>query len=222
MALKQGRRPSGSDIRLFAASATAAGLALDGDTASLRDLVSRLDRSCLYARDHSVNVADHVVAIHEELGTPQAEIERRYLGALLHDIGKTAIPLNILGKPAALSAEEFEMIRAHPAMGADVVGAISGLRDLRDEIMHHHERIDGGGYPDGLAGDAIPFAARVLAVADAYDAMTSERVYRHARGFVEAIEELVRCAGTQLDADVVRAFLTALDRRSSAEVGAAS
>jgi putative nucleotidyltransferase with HDIG domain len=189
----------------------AAESALEAEPQRLREFVSELDRSCLYAQDHSINVADHVEAIHRELGTPSGEIRRRYLAALLHDIGKTAIPLEVLGKPSALTPDEFELIKSHPAMGADVVAAIEELRDLRAEILHHHERIDGTGYPAGLAGDDIPFAARVLAVADTYDAMTSDRVYRSARGRIDAIEELVRCSGSQLDGEIVQAFLATLD-----------
>jgi putative nucleotidyltransferase with HDIG domain len=206
-------------MHLNAATAAVTALAVNGDHETLRRFVSDLDVDCLYSRNHSGNVADHVVAIHEELGTPKVDIARRYLGALLHDIGKTAIPRKILGKPTTLTSREFDVIRAHPAMGADVVAALDALSDLADEIRHHHERIDGRGYPDGLSGATIPLSARIIAVADTFDAMTTDRVYRPARSRAEAIEELMRCSGTQLDREVVEAFLVVLDRRTRSTLG---
>ncbi len=179
---------------------------------ALRAYMEEVDRRGLYAEHHSVNVADHVVAIHRALGTPEQEVDRRYEAALLHDIGKLGVPPAILRKPSGLTDEEYEIVKAHAELGAEVVAAIAHLEDLAPEILHHHERVDGEGYPHGLSGDHIPLAARVLAVADAYDAMRTDRVYKAAMSHEQAAEELHRQAGSQFDAEVVEAFLALLER----------
>jgi putative nucleotidyltransferase with HDIG domain len=134
------------------------------------------------------------------------------LGALLHDIGKIGVPDEILGKPAALTAREFELIRAHPVIGARILRSIPFLAAHLPIVELHHERPDGSGYPYGLVGDAIPLAARIVHVADAYDAMTSARAYRPARSPHEAIAELNRGRGTDFDAPSVQALVAALPR----------
>jgi ribonuclease P protein subunit RPR2 len=146
------------------------------------------------------------LAIGEELGLSPQRLDVLRFAALFHDIGKLAVPDAILTKPSALDADEFEAIKQHPADGAAIVGKLGRLRPTVPLIRHHHERWDGTGYPDGLAGEAIPFAARVFAVADALDALTTDRPYRPASSFSRAREVLHACAGTQFDPSVVSAY----------------
>ncbi len=198
-------------IRLCVASMATAQFFVDGaPVGSLVEFMEDLDHRTFYARGHSLRVATIAAQIHETLGASRDLMTRRYFGALLHDVGKAGIPADILSKPGPLTAEEFEVVKTHAAMGADVVTAVAGLDDLVGEIRHHHERVDGGGYPDGLEGSAIPLAARVLAIADSFDAMTSDRVYRPAFAQDEAIEELRRSSGTQFDGEIVEAFIATL------------
>jgi putative nucleotidyltransferase with HDIG domain len=132
-------------------------------------------------------------------------------GFLLHDIGKIGIPDGILTKPGPLSPAEWDRMRTHPLVGAHILSSIRFLREAVEVIRHHHERFDGSGYPDGLAGEEIPLAARIFAVVDAFDAMTSDRPYRRAMPPEEAIEEIVRCSGRHFDPEVVEPFLILAD-----------
>jgi putative nucleotidyltransferase with HDIG domain len=143
---------------------------------------------------------------------PDDALDVLRLGALLHDIGKIGVPDDVLGKPAALTPSEFELIRAHPVIGARILRSIPFLAAHLPIVELHHERPDGTGYPYGLVGDAIPLAARIVHVADAYDAMTSARAYRPARSPHEAIAELNQNAGTDFDAASVHALVQALPR----------
>jgi HD-GYP domain-containing protein (c-di-GMP phosphodiesterase class II) len=131
--------------------------------------------------------------------------------AKLHDIGKIGIRDEILRKPGPLTAEEFAEIRQHPAMGATILGQIEAIGKDIAMVTHHHERYDGKGYPDGLAGEAIPLGARIIGVCDSYDAMTSHRPYRPTMTPAEALREVQRCSGTQFDPVVVKAFLRVMD-----------
>ena len=149
-----------------------------------------------------------------ELGLSEQHISRVRLAGLLHDIGKVGIPDAILNKPDRLTAEEFATIKTHPALGAQILEHQS-LADVRAWVGAHHERPDGQGYPHGLSGPQVGIEARILAVADAYEAMTSDRAYRPSIGPAAARAELERCAGSQFDADVVEAHLAILDRNSA-------
>jgi HD-GYP domain-containing protein (c-di-GMP phosphodiesterase class II) len=126
--------------------------------------------------------------------------------SVLHDIGKVGIPDAILNKPGKLDENEWEFMRRHPRIGADIVDQIEGFEEISAAIIAHHERYDGGGYPFGLKGEEIPIEARIISVVDTYDAMTSDRPYRRALSHDTAIAELSRCAGTQFDTRVVEAF----------------
>jgi HD-GYP domain-containing protein (c-di-GMP phosphodiesterase class II) len=128
------------------------------------------------------------------------------LAGRLHDVGKIALPDTVLQKPGLLTAEEWALIRAHPTVGAEVVGRLPALRVLVSAIQSHHEHWDGQGYPSGLAGEMIPLGGRILAVADAYEAMTRDRPHQQASSPALALAELKRCAGTQFDAAVVEAL----------------
>lgn len=127
-------------------------------------------------------------------------------GALLHDIGKIGIRDSILLKPAALSSEEFRIMKTHVVLGADIISQSDSLKHCLEPVLFHHERIDGKGYPHGLSGDDIPLIAKITCVVDSYDAMTTNRIYTSARTPEEALIELKRCAGTQFDYEVVEAF----------------
>jgi HD-GYP domain-containing protein (c-di-GMP phosphodiesterase class II) len=136
------------------------------------------------------------------------------VAGLLHDLGKVGISESILNKPGKLTEEEFAKIKEHPALGATmIISEVESSRRLVPIVRHHHERFDGKGYPDGLAGEAIPLEARIMSVVDVFDAMTHERSYRKALSREEAIAELERGAGTQFDPAVVKAFLALLEKR---------
>lgn len=165
-------------------------------------LISILDARDAYTAGHSIRVAGYAVQLANELKLPPAQVENLRRAALLHDIGKVNVPDHVLKKPGRLSDEETAQMNQHPADGARFVEDVSSLRHLAPVIRHHHERLDGGGYPDGLNGEDIPFGARVLLVADAFDAMTTDRPYRKALTRAEALRRLAENAGTQFDPKV--------------------
>lgn len=156
---------------------------------------------------HSGHLADYAAKLGENLGMTEEQLDELRLGCLLHDIGKVAIPDSILLKPAPLSAEEMEVMRQHPVTGERICAALKSLRRILPIIRHHHERMDGSGYPDGLRGENIPLMARVLQIADVYDALVKDRPYRAALSMEEALETLRREAALGwLDAGLVWKF----------------
>jgi putative nucleotidyltransferase with HDIG domain len=159
---------------------------------------------------HASEVSLYATLIAERLGLEEAAVWRCRLGGWLHDVGKVAIPDSIIDKPGTLDGAEWELMRTHPATGAEIVARFAQLRDAASAVRHHHERFDGTGYPDGLAGARIPLEARIIAAADAYSAMTSARPYSAALPPAEAAEELRAAAGTQLDPEVVAALIDIL------------
>lgn len=165
-----------------------------------------VDRRMAAAHEHSWSVADHAAGTARGLGWSEEQIEQLRLAAVLHDIGKVNVPDRILQKPGPLEPEEFEEMANHPVSGARMLERIDGLEGIAPWVLHSHERYDGSGYPDGLAGEAIPQASRILLVADAFDAMTSHRPYQAALSYEDALEELHRNAGTQFDPACVEAF----------------
>jgi putative nucleotidyltransferase with HDIG domain len=170
-------------------------------------LADTVDKRDPHTYQHSIRVAQHVASIAQRLNLSGRELEMIVSAARVHDLGKISTDNRILFKEGPLTEEERTQIKAHPADGAELAGQFSLYRKGCEYIRHHHERWDGKGYPDGLAGEAIPLGARIIAVADSFDAMTSDRPYRDALPREVAIEELKRCSGTQFDTRVVEAFL---------------
>lgn len=179
---------------------------------TIQGLALAIETKDAYTHGHSENVTRLAVAAAREMGLDDAFCQTLRQAGLLHDIGKIGISSSILNKPGRLTPEEYDIIKGHPAMGKRILEPISFLRDVVPIVYHHHERFDGKGYPEGLAGDEIPLASRVMAVADTYDAMTSDRAYRKGLSHEVAVAELERCAGTQFDPECVKAFLAAHPR----------
>lgn len=165
-----------------------------------------------YTRGHSERVTTYALMIAEALGLDEREKQKLKYAATLHDIGKIGIAGRVLNKPGALTEEEYTHVKTHPLLGDSIVEPVEFLQEPRPIILHHHERYDGKGYPDGLKGEDIPLSARILAVADAFEAMRSDRPYRRALPLEEAREELIRNAGTQFDPRVVEVFLDILEK----------
>ncbi len=180
---------------------------------TIRALTKAIDAKDHYTHGHSERVARYVVLIAQEMKLPEDFVEKLEYLALMHDIGKIGIPENILNKPTRLSDEEFDIIRSHAAVGADIISNIKFIGEYADIVRHHHERIDGRGYPDGLQGDEMSLGAKIVGVADAFDAMTSERVYRTPMSKQDAVDELQRCADLQFCGRVVSAFVRVLRRK---------
>jgi putative nucleotidyltransferase with HDIG domain len=178
--------------------------------ATVRALVHAVDLKDPYTRGHSERVGRASAMIARELGLPAPRVDALRLAGLLHDIGKLGVPTRILRKNGPLTPEERGAIQLHPEYGYDMTRGIAFLGEAREAILHHHERLDGSGYPHGLSGAGIPEFARVVAVADAFDAMTSTRSYRPARPVASAVAELRRCAGSHFDPAMVAALARAL------------
>lgn len=178
--------------------------------ATVRALVQAVETKDLYTRGHSERVANAAELMGRQLGLREDRIESVKYAAILHDVGKLGVPTRVLQKSEALTESEFASIQLHPVRGLEMVRGIRFLREAYDGILHHHERMDGRGYPAGLRGHDIPEFARIIAVADAFDSMTSTRSYRGARSVDEALGELGRCAGAQFDPVMVEALQKAV------------
>ncbi len=205
-ALERSRQAGGGRISSFTGE--------DGDAESYAGgadvamaLAQALEERDRYTGEHSESVVDLTARVAEALALPAEQVENVRLAALLHDIGKIGIPDEILHKPGPLDDREWEIMRQHPAIGERILRAMPGLGPAARVVRHEHERVDGGGYPDGLAGDQIPIGARIILACDAYHAMVSDRPYREAMSHTDAMAELNAHAGTQFDADVVEALI---------------
>ena len=174
---------------------------------SLVGLCVALEAKDAYTRGHGERVGAWSRRLAARLALPSDQVERVGQAGLLHDIGKIGVPENVLRKRGALDEDEWSAMRRHPLVGAQIVGPFETLAGVDVLIRHHHERLDGRGYPDGLAGGAIPLGCRIIAVADVYDALTSDRPYRAAWPHERALACLLGQAGTALDADVVTALV---------------
>lgn len=210
---------SPDDIELFEALAFQISIALENASlykeledlfiSIITSLTATIDAKDQYTHGHSQRVMEYSVAIGKEMGLYGDEIKTLKLSALLHDIGKIGVDEAILRKPGKLTDEEFQEIKKHPGIGARIIEHVKKLKEILPSIKHHHERFEGGGYPDGLSKEKIPLFSRIIAVADAYDAMTSERPYRKALDRDIAISEIERCRGTQFDERCADAFVSA-------------
>ena len=190
----------------------------DGTLNTVFALAAKVDEMDNYTRSHSKKVKEYAVILAEALNLEPPEISRLETCALLHDIGKISLADKILGKQGKLTAEEWEAIRSHSEMGANIISHIHQLTPCIPGILHHHERYDGSGYPQGLKGEDIPLDARILAVADAFVAMTSDRPYRDALSLEEALQEIRRGAGKHFDPDLVDTFLMTVRHHCAASV----
>jgi putative nucleotidyltransferase with HDIG domain len=189
----------------------------NGEAPSLLDTVSALafaiDAKDHYTQGHSQAVARLAAQIAQQVGLASVQVEEVRLAGILHDIGKIGVPEAVLNKPSRLTDEEFDLMKSHAVLGARILEPlkVKAIENIRRMVRHHHEMVDGTGYPDRLKGDSIPIGARILTVADCFDTMVSERAYKRGRTVAEAVDELHRCSGTQFDPEIVQAFVRSLE-----------
>jgi len=188
-------------------------LLVDQSFGAIEALSAAVDAKDSNTRGHSEAVTAYAVALARKLGLSESELENVRAAALLHDIGKIGMPDAILKKPGSLEQGEWEVVESHTVVGSDILEKIQQLKTIIPGVRHHHERVDGMGYPNGLKGAQIPLIARIIALADAFDAMVSDRSYRKAMPRKQAIEEIQRCAGTQFDPQLVKLFVGVLDEQ---------
>jgi len=181
-------------------------------------LIRALQARDPYTSGHSTRVSRYCLLIAEKLKFSSKMKHSVYLASMLHDIGKIGISDTLLQRPGKLSDEEMEIIREHPQLGASMIQMLGEMHPIVPLILHHHEAYDGSGYPAGIKGDNIPLISRIIAVADTFDAMTSDRPYRERRSKYEAIAELKNCAGKKYDPRIVQIFLRVLEEISSKPV----
>jgi HD-GYP domain-containing protein (c-di-GMP phosphodiesterase class II) len=220
---KRGRKGfDEEDLTLFTSLADLVAIALDNarlyqeleemffqTAASLAEAIEKRDP---YTGGHTKRVTHYTQAIGQYLPLSPEEKTRLRMASILHDIGKIGIQDHILRKPEPLSPEEFDVIKRHASMGAEIINPIRQLREIIPGVKYHHEQADGKGYPEGLRGEETPLLPKIIAVADTFDAMTTDRPYRKAMAKEIAVEELKRCSSTQFDRDVVEAFLKAYQK----------
>jgi HD-GYP domain-containing protein (c-di-GMP phosphodiesterase class II) len=178
---------------------------------TVKGLAAAIDGKDPYTRGHSERVSRMSVAIAQRLGLPDEECEKIRISALLHDVGKIAIDDNILKKPAALTDDEFLIMKQHPQKGYKIMSQIRAMKEFLPGMYMHHEMVNGQGYPQGLKGEQIPLMAKIVAVADTFDAMTTDRPYQQAMKFEDAVKRIESFVGTRYDPAVVTAFVQACD-----------
>lgn len=184
---------------------------------TIKALSAAIDTKDHYTHGHSKNVMDCSALIASEMGLPKVEVELIRFAGLLHDIGKIGVSESILSKKSSLTDEEFAIISTHPKLGTMIMDSVDFLKKISPITYHHHERWDGRGYPMGLKGDQIPLGARIIAVSDAYDAITSTRSYSSAKSDQFALDEIRKCSGAQFDPSVVEAFTRVMEKRMAGE-----
>lgn len=185
---------------------------------TLKELTSSfartIDAKDPYTANHAEKVAEYSVWLGKEIGLSSEQLEDLYKAGILHDIGKIGIPDNILKKPGRLTTEEFELVKQHPEYGHDILRPIAGLQKCAEMVLYHHKGIDGSGYPGDIGNGHVPLGARILAIADAWDAMTSDRTYRKALSREEAIKQLSEGSGTQFDPLLAAKFIEMVSKES--------
>jgi HD-GYP domain-containing protein (c-di-GMP phosphodiesterase class II) len=222
-ALREARRrperllglPAGAGIE----AGKGAGASTEKAQAAVRALFEAVRARDPRLAEHSKAVSDVARRIGYGMGLPRDQVEALAAGALLHDVGKIALPNAILQKPGPLTEEEYGVVRQHPVLGARILGPLGELSAALPAVRHHHERFDGGGYPDGLRGERIPFPARVTLVADAFDSMTRDRVYQRGVPAKAALQVLERNSGSQFDPDVVAALARIVEESGNLSAG---
>ncbi len=187
----------------------------DTVTEVITALVAAIEKKDKYIYGHSLRDAEYAVALANAMGLAERQVEEIRRGALIHDIGMIFVSPRIIGKPVELAEDEFEVVKKHAALGAEVVSQVQLLKEVAQIVRHHHERYDGSGYPDGLADEHIPLGARVVAVADAFEAMTEERPYHRMLKLDEALAELERHASSQFDPHIVKVFTRLVRRKTT-------
>lgn len=211
------------DLKIFAALASQAAVAIenarlyenlkDAFITSVHTLAETIEKRDPYTGGHTRRVTDYSLAVGRMICLSDSDIQRLELAAVLHDIGKIGIRDSVLLKNDRLTDEEFEEIKKHTIYGEEILNHIKHFKNIIPGVKYHHERYDGRGYPEGVKGEDIDITARIIAIADTFDAMTTDRPYRKGLSFETAFEELKRCSGTQFDPELVKAFLKAFDNR---------
>lgn len=224
---RKGKQFSERDIKLLEILADQAAVAIENIQlyrdmkgmyiGTIKMLAKAIDAKDPYTKGHSEKVTLFAVEIAEEMKLPEKLIKNIEFAALIHDIGKIGVKDSVLTKPSRLSVSEYAMIKKHPAIGEQIIAPIEFLTNITPLVLYHHEHYDGGGYLEGLKGDEIPIGARILIVADSYEAMISDRPYSKSMTREQAIEELKDNSGSQFDPEVVNAFLRVLERKKQSE-----
>jgi HD-GYP domain-containing protein (c-di-GMP phosphodiesterase class II) len=212
-----------SDLELFAALGNQIAIALENASlysdldrlflSSIRAIVEAVDAKDPYTRGHSGRVVEYALMIGRAITEDKDLLKEIEISAILHDVGKIGIPDKILGKPGRLTKREEKYMERHPEFSAAIIEPIEMLKKLIKNVLHHHERLDGDGYPSGLSGKQIPLIARIICIADAFDAMTTDRPYRRRRSRKAAFNELIRHSGTQFDARLVKIFIAQFNHK---------
>jgi len=224
---KKGGTFTHEDVELFETLSRQAAVAIENAQlytdlqdlfkSTIRTVVSLIDAKDDYTAGHSSRVTQYALMMAGQIGYSPADRDRLELGALLHDVGKIGMPDAILKKPSGLTDEEFAIVKNHPVKGADALAPIKQLREIIPLVRHHHERLDGRGYPDGLSGDRITTDAQIVCIADSYDAMNSDRPYRKGLGMEESVRRLRKDAGTQFNGAIVEAFVRGLEKEAQGQ-----
>ena len=207
--IEEGRQPSSSNLSAAFADRSSGEwkMQLNALYGAVRALVATIEATDEYTRGHSERVTEYAMCLARHFDLKDSQFNVLELSGFLHDMGKVGVPQAVLHKPGKLTDEEFEVIKQHPRTGYDILRQMEGTGPIADVVLHHHERWDGRGYPDGLAGEKIPLLSRILAVADTFDAMGSVRPYRGRIPQEEVLAEIKRNAGTQFDPKAVDALL---------------
>jgi HD-GYP domain-containing protein (c-di-GMP phosphodiesterase class II) len=224
---KGNRRFDKSDLELFVALSNQIAIAVENASlysdldklflSSIRAIVEAVDAKDPYTRGHSGRVVEYALELGRAVTRDKEMLKEIEISSILHDVGKIGIPDRILGKPGRLTRREQKYMERHPEFSAAILEPIEMLRKLTMNILHHHERLDGNGYPEGLKGKKIPLIARIICIADAFDAMTTDRPYRRRKSRKAALRELLRNRGTQFDPRLVRIFVALVEKRKILE-----
>ncbi len=219
---KGNRKFNKDDLELFKALANQIAVAIENASlyteldrlflSSIRAIVEAVDAKDPYTRGHSSRVVEYSLLIAEAIDSDKDKLKDIEVSAILHDVGKIGIPDKILRKPGRLTFEEYAYMKRHPELGASIIEPIEKLRPLQKNILYHHERFDGAGYPSGLRGEEIPLGARIICIADSFDAMTTDRPYRRKKSIHAALLEVKRNSSTQFDPTLVKIFIRQFER----------